>query len=303
LIQPFGLVILALEVKIRFPVSTQSRDFITVTTAGMDNRRAKWLVAGLVVAHVVLHAIALSLILGGMPHALTPSPSAITMFALFWLGPSQGILLGVWVAFGGGKCLWRVIPTALAAILYAWCVSNVNGRWQQEWLMFAVVALGLSAAVLLLARCAGLQLTKCSDAKATFSPFQFYIRDIMAWTAAVAVVMSAWRCLPTAAFGFLRQSIPAVAFIAYPLVAVVSMFVALRRRWLVTGLVLLPITVILGAKLMYNVTRSPYPLSYFIFMLGSLAVWLTASFLLLRFAGYRLTWRSWRAKPQENVVE
>jgi hypothetical protein len=275
---------------------------VDAAASDMEHNRATWNVAGLVVAHVLLHAAALSVILEGMRTTLTWSPSAVTMYALFWLGPSQGILLGVWVALGGGRLLWRAILTTLAAILYAWCFSSVQGIWQQEWLIHFLAAVGLSGAVLLLARWAGLQLLRCSHTRAASGPFQYSIRDMLAWTTAVAVVLGAWRCLPAAAFDFLRQSIPAVAFISCPLVAVASMFFALGERWVAIRLVLLPATVILGAKLMCEVIPGP-SWSYFAFLLGSVAFWLVGSLLVLRLAGYRLRWRAWRAEPQaENAV-
>jgi hypothetical protein len=37
-------------------------------------------------------------------------------------------------------------------------------------------------------------------------------------------------------------------------------------------------------------------------ILGIMAAWLVVSCLVLRFAGYRLVWRSWQAEPQEEAT-
>jgi hypothetical protein len=267
----------------------------------MQKNRATWIVADLVTLHCVLHVAAISAISRGMPPVLTLSPSDLVMYSLFMLGPSQGILLGFWIAFGGGQFLWRAIPTALGGILYVWCFSRTHDGWLQEWLKFSLAAVAVSLAVLLAARCTGLRLTRQSDRTAAAGPFQFYIRDMLAWTTAVAVVLGTWRCLPADALGFLQRSIPGVAFISVPLVAIVSMFSALREGRLLFGTVLLPLTIVLGAKLMYVIIneRSWW---YFVFLLSSVAFWLIGSFLVLRFTGYRLAWRPSLTEPQAPTL-
>ena len=167
----------------------------------MEKSRAKWIVAGLVAGHVVLNAIALFVMFGRGHPDWTISPTAIIQYALFMLGASQGVLLAFWAILGGGKFFWRVAPTVLGVILYVWCFSKAD----EEWLITSIGELGIWAGILLVARWTGLRLVRFSESSAASGPFQFYIRDMLVWTTAVAVILSAWRCLPAGAFGFLNR--------------------------------------------------------------------------------------------------
>ena len=120
-------------------------------------------------------------------------PYEVLVDALFMIGPSQGTLLALWLALGGGKLLWRVVPTALGVVVYYW-------SWPQNVLdIWLVVVFGLFCfwgVVLLIARVTGLELERNNAFRSDSRRSQFYIRDMLAWMTALAVVLSTMRCLP-----------------------------------------------------------------------------------------------------------
>jgi hypothetical protein len=269
----------------------------------MERTQAKWMVTGLVVAHVMLHGIAVSAVLCGLYPDGTFSPLHFTIQALLMLGPAQATLLAVWVALGGGKFVWRALPTALGTILYVGGFSYARNPWSEDWLFTAVATMGVSLAMLLLARWLGLRLARSCDSKPASGPFQFYIRDILLWTTAVAIVLSGWRCLPKDAFAFLQGAVPLLAFAGLILIVAAAMFAALGRGWIVARVLSPPTAVVLTAKFLNATLPSPQPTWYFAIMISLMLFWLLGSLLVLRLAGYRLGWRAWRAKPQaENTV-
>jgi len=257
----------------------------------MNTKRANWLVAALVVTHVALHAVALSMLLDWMPAHLTLWPPDFLM-----LGPSQGTLVAFWAVLGGGKVVWRVLAVILGSLLYLACLSKAD----KEWLTITFVQMSVCAVLLLLFRWAGLRLLRYSDPKMASGPFQFYIRDLFAWTTALAVVLSAWRCLPAGAFAFLNRSIPAAVVVSLTLVSGISIFSALGRHWVVARTLLLPIVVIPAAMLSNATINDTLPWWHFPSLLGIMAAWITGSLLVLRFAGYRLAWRPRPEPPQAN---
>jgi len=270
--------------------------------ADMEKSRATWMVVGLVVAHVVLHGIALSAFLGEPYPNYTYSPRYMALYSLFMLGPSHGTLLAIWVVLGGGKFLWRALPAALGTILYVWCFSFAHDHSSRQWLVTALATMGVSLAILLPARWMGLRLARSCDSRPASGPFQFYIRDILLWTTATAIVLSGWRCLPKNALDFLQNAVPVVDFVGLGLIGAVSMFFALGRGWIVARILLLPIAVVLTAKFFNASIPNAAPTWYFALLFSLMIFWLAGSLLVLRFAGYRLAWRRRFADPQAEIA-
>ncbi len=268
----------------------------------MEKARATWIVAGLVAAHVVLHGVALLAIVGGLWPNYTYSPRYIALYSLFTLGPSQGTLLAIWVVLGGGKFLWRALSTALGTILYVWWFSFAHDHSSREWLVTTLATMCVSAASLLLARWTGLRLERSCDSRPASGPFQFYIRDMLLWTTATAIVLSGWRCLPKSALDFLQNAVPVVAFVGLGLIGAVSMFFALGRRWIVARILLLPIAVVLTAKFLNASIPGAAPSWYFALLFSLMVFWIVGSLLVLRFVGYRLAWRRRLEQSQENIA-
>jgi hypothetical protein len=268
----------------------------------MEKHRARSILIALVVTHIVLNALAFSAMSAGASPNRTFSPCDIALYALFMLGPSQGALLAIWVALGGGRLAWRWLVIVPGAIIYVLCCFLAHGssRSGEEWLIISLVTMGVAIVALLLARFAGLRLAWISEAGTPSGPFQFYIRDMLLLTTAVAVVLSIWRCVPKAAFAFLTRAIPAVTLAGFLVVVGASMFSALGRGWIVARVLLLPIAVVSTAVLLNKTIPAAAPVEDFVVLISLMMFWLVASLLVLRFAGYRLTWRSWRARPLEQ---
>ena len=206
---------------------------------------------------------------------------------LFLLGPTQGALLAIWTALGRAKLIWRVLPMALGVILYVRFIGNVDG----EFVICTIGELVVCTAVLFVARLTGLQMVKSSDLAVASHPFQFYIRDILVWTTALAVFLSVWKCLPPDAIEFRHRSIPGAVLTSLTLVAGVSIFSSLGRGWIVARIFSLPLGIGVTAALIAWTIPGASSTWYIAMMLGVMALWLVASLLVVRFAGYRLAWR------------
>ena len=218
---------------------------------------------------------------------------------LFLLGPTQGALLAIWTALGRAKLIWRVLPMALGVILYVRFIGDVDG----EFVLCTIGELVVCTAVLFVARLTGLEMVKASDLAESSHPFQFYIRDILIWTTALAVFLSAWQCLSSLNTGFqgLSAGYMAVVPVDLTIVAVASMFLALGRGWIAARTLSLPLAIGAGAALIAWTISEPDSVWFIAMALGFMAFWLVASLLVLRFAGYRLAWRPELA--HENTVE
>jgi hypothetical protein len=225
-----------------------------------------------------------------MPAGVHPNGRAsdVFLYALFMLGPSQAILFAFWVALGGGKFLWRVVPAVVGLVVYMWCFKTAD----QEWLITTMVQLGIGVVLLLAGRVTGLELSKASDMPDDSRPFQFYVRDILAWTTALAVVLSALRCMTTDwLFGRSMQNGFAI-FGSVTFVAAASMFCSMGRRWMIVRIALLALSIGFGVVVLLRATGDNR-MWLFPAMLGLMAAWLCGSLFVVRLAGYRLTWR-WR---------
>ena len=224
-------------------------------------KRASRLIKALVVVHVLLHVVALSVELRE-PHLLG-EPRDVILYALFMLGPSQGTLLALWAVLGGGKFLWRVLPTLLGAVAYSWCFQNAG---YGEWLDTTFLELGICGAILLVGCLTGLELARPADSTGVSRPFQFSIRDMLAWMTALAVLLSALRCLPMNWWHF---SLPWMVVIGLSLTFVggASMFCTLGRGWRLVRLLLVPSAVGVGAYLL-AATLQNFLAWYFGFLLG-----------------------------------
>jgi hypothetical protein len=235
----------------------------------------------------VLYAIALAVMMS--PIHPDGESSDVFLYALFMLGPSQATLVALWAMMGGGKFVWRVLPTVLGVILCLWWFGKADREWRE-------VTFGqfcVWGPLLLVARFTGLELVRSSVQRSALRPFQFYIRDMLMLTTAFAVILSALRCLPTDWFqprlmpGFM------VVFGSLAFVAASSLLCSLGRRWPLVRILGVPLAIIVGAYLMVAAHIGNSSVWYFAMLLGLMAAWLVASLFLVRLAGYRLAWR-WR---------
>ena len=254
--------------------------------AGVGMKR--FLIPGLVVVHLLLHALSLWLPMGRwFKYSSWP---LFLLFTGFMLGPSQGALLATWIALGRRGTLWRVVLAAIGTVVYLGCFHRAD----DEWLALTTGEMAFMVALLLGARLTGLELTRFAQESAVRPRGQFFIRDVLAWTTALAVVLSAARFLILQGWYFNRYP-KAVEFFAvfgsFAFIAVASLWAALGQRWLIVRLALPLAAVGAGAALLAAPSMG---LSWeFTMILSPMAAWMVGSLLVVRWAGYRLSWH-WR---------
>jgi hypothetical protein len=258
------------------------------TPPAPDVTRARRLVTVLVVAHVALHALAL-LVCKGPPAAGSDLLRVMAVFALFTAGPGQGALLAIWTVFGNGRFLWRTLSVAVGALLYVWLVGLAER--DEEFVLCTIGELGFFTVLLCVARLTGLKLLRFSDVVRALGPSQFYIRDMLVWMTALAMLMSAWRCLPSDAIQFHESTMPAGVPVGLAIVAGATMFSMLGRGWVVVRIVSLPLAIGIAAVWLAWSVGELNRIGSNVILLGVMALWLLASLLVLRLAGYRLAWR------------
>jgi hypothetical protein len=260
------------------------------------------MVAGLVAAHVAIHAAAFNILLLDVQFFYPRNLFEWLLIAVCVLGPGEGMLLAMWVVLGGGKFVWRA-SLALLAVVYLSYFSKLT----EEWLIYSLGEAGVWLVLFLAARCTGLQLSQRPDMEGNYRRFQFSIRDMFVWTTTVAVFLSAWYTsawytTPGDAHSALYRSDIGMILLIFTAVAAVSMFSTLTRGWLAVRVVLLPIVVAAAAGLISRCFPTGDPFWYHAVILGIMAAWLVVSCLVLRFAGYRLAWRPRLAEPQEDIA-
>jgi hypothetical protein len=255
----------------------------------------RFLIPGLVVVHLLLHALALLIVIG--PWFPSGVWSDTLVVAVLMLGSSQGALLAIWIALGGRRTWLRVILATVGVVVYlAWCRPTRGGfddLARVFWLMVTLGAMGFSAALLLLARFSGLELTRSGPLAAGRPRSQFFIRDILLWTTALAIVLSAARFLVSrdwCVIDFANVRVGA-ACAGLSLIAAACLWAALGQRRLMARLVLLPAAVGAVAALLNAIDGQPWRV--YAMFLGLMAASLVASLLVVRWAGYRVRWQ-WR---------
>ncbi len=248
----------------------------------------RFLIPGLVIVHLLLHALA---VWAAMEQWYQSSPEGrlgvFLPLAVSTLGPSQGALLAVWIALGRRGIPWRVALAAIGTVVYLGCFHNADS----EWLSMTIGEMGIMVALLLCARLTGLELTHVAQQSTVRPRFQFFIRDILAWTTALAVVMSAEQFLALHKWcpGFPSPVGESFAvFGTLSLVVMASLWASLGRTWSIVRIALPPAAVAAGAAIL--VANSWFRVTM---ALSQVAAWTVASLLVVRWAGYRLSWH-WR---------
>ena len=110
---------------------------------------------------------------------------------------SQPCLVGIWIAFGERTLPWRAVAAAAVLTCLTHCLYGVSFMTTQAIFILSpgiVLVLGL----LLLGRAFGLRFYDSSSHTLAASPrFQFSLRHMLEWTAAVAVLCSLATVLPS----------------------------------------------------------------------------------------------------------
>jgi len=208
---------------------------------------------------------------------------------------SQGYLLGLWAALGGKPTPWRAMFLVIVAGTWGWFVHYQKGNYSLAISFATIVLLGQMfqvTGVLLLARFMGLRLNKAED---HLGHLQFSIGQALSWMTALAVFMGAIHYMDFFDLLFVYNEI------CFP---VSALAVGVAATWLICGSTWIALRcstllAMIGFGLTWCVWGGHESWWGCTNLLGCEAVVTAASFVVVRLAGYRLTWH-WpfrRAKP------
>ena len=225
-----------------------------------------------------------------------PPPLDWLGYPLFMLFPSQGNLIGIWATLGRRPPL-RV---ALAFIGIVVCLRIASGPEyysnSDEAIRVLTIETASVIALLLLFRFTGLAMATTPLEPWRPTPFQFTIWQIMTWTATVAVIMSALHYLPDD----LLHRLPfhditslLVAAVSMGSVAFMSIWLVFGKKWLALRILGALVAIGMGSWLLNWGNNMGW--WYFGMLLSYEAAWTIISLLVVRWAGYRLTWH-WRLR-------
>jgi hypothetical protein len=242
---------------------------------------------------------AVHLVLAGMVSFSHKSPSAVDLSSagafFLMLLPSQGNLVGIWTALGSKGTPFRVMLIVVAFVIGCHNRQSIDLGIAFE--LFLVQMLNVTA-VLLILRLTGLELKLPPVEPWHPRPFQFTIGQMMEWTATLAVAMSAFHYLPN---GFPYSDIPSYAIhLSCTAVALASLWLVFGKRWLPLRFLII-VGAIGGGTVLLQRMVGFFSLSDFGYLLASQAAWTILSLLVIRWAGYRMTWH-WRLRQFKELA-
>lgn len=258
-------------------------------------KRSHLLIGILVGLHIVLAALIL------WRYAAEKEGDQWQMFTLFAVSASQGNLLGFWTALCGKRTPWRVVTATVGIVIYVIICDRLGGGNGDLGQMLAQVVAWTTVTVgvlLLVARLARLRLQRAGSARVEeeLGRFQFSLWQMLVWTTVLAVILSSLHYLPdNLRPGFQFDPALALGLLWLGGLALASVWLAFGKRWLVARVTLLIVVTIVGtaATASSSSTGSPSVNHFVCLCLLLLAepVLTTASLLVVRLAGYQLTWR------------
>jgi hypothetical protein len=258
-------------------------------------KKPRLIVGILAVVHLVLAAMVFLII-----YNFPPSPDFwwISVFPLMIL-PCQGNLVGIWTTLGGKGTPFRVMLIVVAFVIGV-CINFPN-RLQTgiSFPLFLFQMVNVTA-VLLVLKFTGLELMLLPIKAWEPRPFQFTIGQMMAWTATLAVSLSACHYLPNNFSAPYDDIFSWAIHISCMAVALASIWLAFGKRRLIFRVIAVIVAVGGGAALLEKWTGF-IGFGIGCFMLASQAVWTIFSLLVIRWAGYRMTWH-WRLRRFKEPV-
>ena len=202
---------------------------------------------------------------------------------------AQPYLVAIWIAFGERTLPWRLVAVAVCLTCLSHCVDG--------FFIEAIAALGPGIAFvlgpLLLARTFGLRFYDASEAVAQDNPprFQFSLRRMLEWTAAIAVLCSLAAIVSPELHKELHSVVteePLMLAVLHALLGgmslvLVAIVLGMRRPWL--GVALLVVPELFFAYVLYQMAGAEFP--EMIVFVVSYPLWLALCLLPLRLFGYR----------------
>lgn len=216
----------------------------------------------------------------------------------------QGCLVGLWTALGGKPSPWRVMFVIIAAVGWEWYASLAANDAMQQIRSITMLLIGQTfqvMGVLLLARFLGSRLERVEHAtEVRREHLQFSIGEAILWMSTFALFMGATHYLKDV-FRYYYGPFSKPYWCQYALyelvVALLATWLALGNKWTVARwLVLLTVIGVGMAGLHQIIPLLPrsssalrHPQEYETVYASELML-TAASCLVVRLAGYRLTW-------------
>jgi hypothetical protein len=242
----------------------------------------------LAVVHFILAVVAY----GCLEH-LHASQSKWLVYSLFMLFPSQGSLIGIWAALGRRTPL-RVILTFIGIIICLRVVMSSSFHEIKEAFQISAAQIISITIMLLICRLTGLRIETTPLPPWKPEPFQFTILQIMTWTATVAVIMSAMHYFPEDTIRIFPGALQLLGTVAsLGNVALMSMWLVFGKNWL--PLRILATLAAIGTGTWILVLGFSKDWLHFGTILCLEAVWVILFLVVIRWAGYRMTWH-WRLR-------
>jgi hypothetical protein len=262
-------------------------------------KRPRLIVGILAIIHLILAVIAFCY----FEYWKSPGPITYPFLGIVWfaLFPCQASLIVLWAALGKRTPL-RVMLTVIGIVICLWVVrypAFSHDSW--EAMQISSVQIMTLGVTLLVFRFTGLEMKLAPLEPWTPKPFQFSIWQIMTWTATLAVIMSALHYFPENA-NWLFPGIGALLVIAGGLgnVGLMSMWLVIGNKWIALR-VLMMLAAIGSGTWLFVSTFDTLGWMHFGALLGCQAAWTIASLLVIRWAGYQLTWH-WRLRRYNEPV-
>lgn len=261
--------------------------------------RRRWILIGLVVGLVVAAEVVVSLMDGFnfVSHDL---------WHVGYIGMllSHGSLLGFWAALGGKATPWRLVTAVVAMAALMWVCHETEHYYDAgnaDWDFLTLLQVCLVSLVLWVARLLGVELsdtlaTEAAEATDQERPWmQFSIRSLLAWTAATALLLGTIPWLLKEPFGeYNLLPWPSIEFVVIIgpslIIGTIAVWVALGTRWKIGRYVAIIATPAACSIVTWLIIRNDEITEFSVFFCTQFA-WILILLLLIRLAGYRLTWR------------
>jgi hypothetical protein len=217
------------------------------------------------------------------------------VFPLSMLWPAQGNLMGILMALGGRGTPLRIMLCVVVFVVGSHYTQSMPYELGVSSAIFVSQLVNVGVLLLFL-RLTGLELERPSAEPWQPRPFQFTIRQMMAWTATVAVALSACHYLPR---DFSSRN-PYTDISSYGIHAscttatFAAMWLVFGRRWILFRILAVIVALGVGTVLLHRLIGF---LSFADFgcLLTSQTGWTILSLLVIRWAGYQMTWH-WRLR-------